>query len=85
MLHLEKSFQRYLILERDTQEEGGRELKAVKKMLDWYIYIHTALTANADTSLFFFFFSIFTASPPYCIGELLLRGFFPKTSNSKEN
>lgn len=24
MLHLEKSFQRYLILERDTQEEDGK-------------------------------------------------------------
>lgn len=52
MLHLEKSFQRYLILERDTQEEDGRELKLVKNMLFWYVDIHTALTANADTSLY---------------------------------
>lgn len=58
MLHLEKSFQRYLILERDTQEEDGRELKAVKKTLCWYIYIHAELTANGDTSFFFFLVSL---------------------------
>lgn len=48
----------------------------MKTTLFWYIYSHTALTANADTSL--------TASLPYCISELLLKGIFLKTSNAKE-